>query len=86
MSLPNGAVFAQGEIDRVKEAIAALEADAHAAREIAVKVTLSVFREYPKQVVVGKDEDGNPITKIINGPEEEAKPEAVPEAKPEGGE
>ncbi len=60
------------EEKRIEAAIEALKADNHAPREIQVKLVLSVHHEYPKHVVVGKDEEGKPVTKLVHSIEEEA--------------
>jgi hypothetical protein len=67
-----GATPVAGEEERVKAAVAELEKDPHAPREISVRLTLTVHHEYPKHVKVGEDKEGNPITKIVNSAEEEA--------------
>jgi hypothetical protein len=72
MPLPNGAVFAPGETDRIKRAVDALEKDPHAPRTMSVEVILHLHREYPKHVTVGKDKDGNAITKVAADAGEEA--------------
>ena len=45
-----GVTILPGEEEKVKAAIAALEKDHHAPREISVRYTLSVHHEYPKQL------------------------------------
>jgi|SRR5215472_7447347 len=72
MSLPEGATFAHGEIERVEAAVKALAADHHAPRELSVRVDLHVHHEYPKHVVVGKDKDGANLTVVCHSSEEEA--------------
>jgi hypothetical protein len=80
MSLPDGAVFAPGARDRIVQAVEALKEDPHAPREVSVNVVLHIHNEYPKHVVVGKDKDGQPITKIVHSVEEEASAVVAPDA------
>jgi hypothetical protein len=76
-----GATIEAGGEEKLRKAMAELAKDTHAPREVSVKFTLHVHNEYPKHVVVGKDKDGNPVTKIVNSEDEEAalapKPVAV---------
>jgi hypothetical protein len=72
MKLPEGAVFAPGEIERVEGALKHLQEDPHAPRELSVRVIVHVHNEYPKHVVTGTTEEGEPITKVVNSAEEEA--------------
>lgn len=66
-----GARILASEIVRAEKALAALKEDPHAPRTLDVKILLHVHNEYPKHVTVGKDEEGNPIVKVANGPAEE---------------
>ena len=59
------------EEKRIEDAIEALKADEHAPRKITVELVLNVHRAYPKHVVVGVDEDGEPVTVTVNSAEEE---------------
>lgn len=59
------------EEQKVVDALAALRKDSHAPREVSVKLVLTVHREYPKHVVVGKNEEGKPITKVVGNEQEE---------------
>ena len=59
------------EEKKIQDALDALAKDPHAPREVSVKLTLHIHHEYPKHVTVGKDKDGNPVTKVVNSPEEE---------------
>ena len=72
MEFPEIAKLAPGELARVKAAAKALEEDEKAPKELTVRVLLHLHREYPKHVTVGKDKEGNAITKIANSAEEEA--------------
>jgi hypothetical protein len=72
MTLPTGASFAMGEEQRITDAMEALAKDPHAPREISVRLILHVHREYPKHVVVGKNEDDSPKTVLVNSAEEES--------------
>lgn len=76
MTLPAGATFAHGELKRIEAAVEALANDHNSPRELTAKVILHVHHEYPKHIVVGKDKNDNPITKVVNSKEEElaAKP------------
>jgi hypothetical protein len=69
--ISKGASISAAEVERVEKALALLEKDNHAPREIALTATLHVHKEYPKHVTVGKDEDGKPIVKIVGSPEDE---------------
>lgn len=64
MSLPNGASFAAGEVERIEAGLAELakdpsakdakdRRDPHAPREISVRVILHAHREYPKVLYKG---------------------------------
>jgi hypothetical protein len=55
----------------IHKAIDAIRNDPHAPREISVRLMLHVHNEYPKLVVVGKDKDDKPITKLAQNAEEE---------------
>jgi hypothetical protein len=68
-----GASISLGEEKRIKDAIDVLAKDPHAPREISVKLTLHVYNEYPKHVLVGKDKDDRPVTKIVASKQEETK-------------
>jgi hypothetical protein len=59
----DGASISRLEQQRVRNALETLAKDPHAPRELKVSVTLSVFNEYPKHVVVG-EKDGKPVTEI----------------------
>lgn len=76
------ATMAFGEQERIDKALAALAKDTHSPREISVKYILNVHNEYPKHVTVGKDEDGNAITELVNNAAEERAAIAAA-AKPE---
>ena len=73
-----GATIGSEEVQRVQDAMNLLARDNHAPREITVTATLHVHHEYPKHVTVAKDKDGEPITKVVNSPEEEAGLVSVP--------
>lgn len=66
-----GATIEAGGEEKIRKALAVLEQDTHAPREVSVKFTLHVHNEYPKHITVGKAEDGSPITKIVGSVEEE---------------
>lgn len=66
-----GVYIVPGEEEKVRAALDALDKDVHAPREISVRYTLHIHREYPKHVTVGQDKDGNAITKIVNSEDEE---------------
>jgi hypothetical protein len=65
------ATIENGGEEKLRSALAALAKDPHAPREVSVKFTLHVHNEYPKHVVVGKDKDGNDVTKIVANEDEE---------------
>ncbi len=67
-----------GEEERIEAAVAALKADPHAPRKITVTLIISVHREYPKHVVVGKDVEGNDVIAVVGSAEEEAAAVAKP--------
>jgi hypothetical protein len=73
MELPFGAEvnLAAGEEARIEAALAALVKDPHAPSELTVRLSLFVFREYPKHITVGSDKDGNPIVKVAQNADEE---------------
>lgn len=60
MSLPQGASLAQGEYERIQQAVEALANDdpsksgIHAPRSLSVQVNLHVHNEFPKMVYKGK--------------------------------
>lgn len=63
--------LAAADEQRIKDALAALRKDPHAAREISVTLSLHIHNEYPKCVTVGEDKDGNAIVKVVNSQAEE---------------
>ncbi len=71
MSLPDGASFAAGEMERVVTALSALEADTTAPRSLEVRVLLHVHREYPKMVTTGTNENGSPVQVVVGSEAEE---------------
>ncbi len=71
MTMPEGAVFAPGEVERVGAAVKALAKDPHAPREVSVRVVLHVHNEYPKHVTTGQTEKGDTVTKIVHSAKEE---------------
>lgn len=52
MSLPNGVIFANGEVQKLQKAIAELEKDQHAPRKMSIDVILCPISEYPKHVTL----------------------------------
>lgn len=54
MSLPEGAVFADGAEKQISDALEALAKDPHSPRQISVNVILNVHREYPKMLYKGE--------------------------------
>lgn len=79
--LSEGASISLVDEKRIDAALEALKKDPHAPRSISIEVGLHVHNEYPKHVtigrrVVGKTDDGEPITeaitKVVNSAEEEA--------------
>lgn len=66
-----GATIEAGGEEKLNQALADLAKDPHAPREVSVTFTLHVHNEYPKHVTVGQDKEGNAITKIVAGEDEE---------------
>lgn len=56
---------------KIEDGLEALRIDPHAPRKVTVDFILHVHNEFPKHVTVGKDKDGNAITKIANSEAEE---------------
>lgn len=69
MSLPDGASFQNGEVERVAAALNELAKDPHAPREISVKVVLRVHRDYPRHLY---KENGDSIIVADSAAEEQA--------------
>lgn len=82
--LSEGATISLIDQKRIDAALEALEKDPHAPRSITIEVGLHVHNEYPKHltVVLGKDKEGEPITKtvVVASAKEEAA--ALKSAKP----
>jgi hypothetical protein len=80
ITLPKGAFILPADVQRIEAALADLKNSKGAHDSLSVQVSLHVHHEYPKHVTVGEEEDGTPLTKIVNSPEEESAASA--EAKP----
>jgi hypothetical protein len=55
ITICKGATIGAAEVERVQQAMAELAKDPHAPREITLKATLHVHREYPKTLYKGKE-------------------------------
>ena len=55
LTLPEGASVSLEEQKKVSDALAALEKDPHAPREVTLRVTLHIHNEYPRIVYRGKE-------------------------------
>lgn len=82
MELPTGATLAPGEQQRINDAVAALEKDSDAPRELYVRIGIHIHHEYPKHVVIGKNEDETPKVAVVNSASEEAALVPAPAAEP----
>ncbi len=55
ITICRGATISAGEVERVRQAMAELAKNPHAPREITLKATLHIHREYPKMLYKGKE-------------------------------
>ena len=81
-----GAEMLPGEPERIKAALAALEQDPHAPREISVRFVLTIHHEYPKHVgpyVVNSKEEEKEARAKVAAEEKKAAHEKKAESKEE---